>query len=62
MKSPVTYLEDQFESLLDNYCKAVEQGKLQQAEAVSAQAATYLEAIGVLKCNDFLSGFNTYQR
>ncbi len=62
MKSALTHLEDQFESLLDRYCLAVESGQLDQAEKVSAEAEDYLEAIGVLKFSRFLDEWTSTVR
>lgn len=49
MKSALKNLESQFESMLDNYCLAMESGRGIEAAMVSIEAEDYLEAIEVLK-------------
>jgi len=56
MKSALTHLEAEFESLLDSYCTALEQGDVIEAEVAAFQAEDYLEAIDVLKFSRDMSG------
>lgn len=49
MKMAVAHLENQFELILDSYCRHTESVNVAGAEARSAEAEDYLEAIGVLK-------------